>query len=216
MMASATRILSTRVHEHKLLVPTVLSDARLMHRIRNRCGVQSQATPRRTSGGRAPVRVRVSRDCAHLAPAPAKRRNHLRKKSRLEESSWSSDECLPSSRHAPVAASGAPLLGHGQLKSLAGTAHRSACPQESVQCVGVSVCFCLLIPGQKRERAVTCLFHRSTPRPATARYQKIPRSTSHRPTQSPAGFSEAPNAEKCTQSFKDWHHEQQHGQKPRE
>ena len=77
MMASATRILSTRVHEHKLLVPTVLSDARLMHRIRNRCGVQSQATPRRTSGGRAPVRVRVSRDCAHLAApalAPAKRR----------------------------------------------------------------------------------------------------------------------------------------------
>ena len=89
-MASATRILSTRVHEHKLLVPTVLSDARLMHRIRNRCGVQSQATPRRTSGGRAPVRVRVSRDCAHLA-APAKRRKHLRKKSER-----SSSEELPS------------------------------------------------------------------------------------------------------------------------
>jgi hypothetical protein len=89
VMASATRILSTRVHEHKLLVPTVLTDA---------CSCTASATGavckvRRPPAGH-PVGARQSgfgfRDCAHLA-APAKRRKHLRKKSER-----SSSEELPS------------------------------------------------------------------------------------------------------------------------
>jgi hypothetical protein len=199
-MASATRILSTRVHEHKLLVPTVLSDARLMHRIRNRCGVQSQATPRRTSGGRAPVRVRVSRDCAHLAPAPAKRRNHLRKKSRPgpRMSAFRHHGTRRSPRPARLSSATGSWRAWPERR-IARRARRSLY-SVSVFLFVFRVCFCLLIPGQKRERAVTCLFHRSTPRPATARYRKIPRSTSHRPARSLQQVFQKPPTPKSARS----------------
>lgn len=188
-MASATRILSTRVHEHKLLVPTVLTDARLMHRIRNRCGVRSQATPRRTSGGRAPVRVRVSRDCAHLA-APAKRRNHLRKKSRPRRSALRHHGTRRSPRPARLSS------GTGSWRAWPETAHRSACPQESATvCVFLFVSVCSFRASLTRARG-NVLFQRYDAPAGERDYRKIPRSTSHRPKQSPAGFFRSPQRRK--------------------
>ena len=215
-MASATRILSTRVHEHKLLVPTVLSDARLMHRIRNRCGVQSQATPRRTSGGRAPVRVRVSRDCAHLAPAQAKRRNHLRKKSRPgpRMSAFRHHGTLRSPRPARLS-SGTGSWRAWPERRIARRARRSL---YSVSVFLFAFSLFLFAHSGPETRARGNVLVSSIDAPAGD--GAIPKNTTihvaSSRTQSPAGFSEAPNAEKCTQSFKDWHHEQQHGQKPRE
>jgi hypothetical protein len=166
----------------------------LMHRIRNRCGVQSQATPRRTSGGRAPVRVRVSRDCAHLA-APAKRRKHLRKKSRPRRSALRHHGTRRSPRPARLPSGTGSW--RGQLESLAGTAHRSACPQESAtKCV----CFCLFLFARFRASLTRArgnvLFQRYDAPAGERDYRKIPRSTSHRPKQSPAGFFRSPQRRK--------------------
>lgn len=162
------------------------------YRIRNRCGVQSPPPDirwARASPGSG------SRDCAHLA-APAKRRNHLRKRSEGRPRKLNH-------RQAPApgaAASPRRARAVGEL----GRSGASLGVPAWICTVCIRVCFCLLIQG-----AVTWITLIFSNVPGT-RSPHVPPSVD-RPTQSPAGFSEAPNAEKCTQSFKDWHHEQQHG-----